>query len=97
METMLRIETRADTPTQVTYALAGKATAEHLPEIVELLTAERGRGRRVTLDLAGLVLADREFVRLLACGEGAGVELLHCPAYVLSWIRCEGEEERKTS
>jgi hypothetical protein len=97
METMLRIETRADTPEQVTYALAGKATAEHLPEIRRLLTAERARGRRVTLDLAGLVLADRDFVRLLACGEGYGVELLHCPAYVLSWIRCEGEEERKTS
>ena len=94
---MLRIETRAETPTQVTYALAGKATREHLPEIVELLLAARERGRRVTLDLAGLVLADREFVRFLACGEGSGVELLHCPAYVLSWVRCEGEEERKTS
>jgi len=94
---MLRIETRAETPTQVTYALAGKATAEHLPEIVELLLSARERGRRVTLDLAGLVFADREFVRFLACGEGSGVELLHCPAYVLSWVRCEGEEERKTS
>lgn len=94
---MLRIETRAETPTQVTYALAGKATAEHLPEIIELLLAARERGRSVALDLAGLVLADREFVRFLACGEGSGVELLHCPAYVLSWVRCEGEEERKTS
>jgi hypothetical protein len=41
-----------------------------------------------------LVLADREFVKLLACGEGAGAELVHCPAYVLSWIRCEGEERK---
>ena len=84
------------TPT-VTYALAGRATQEHLPELIQLLAAERARGRRVTLDLEGLVLADREFVRFLACGEGAGAELVHCPAYVLSWIRCEGEEERKPS
>jgi hypothetical protein len=94
---MLRIETRTDTTSDVTYALAGRATQEHLPELVELLAAERGRGRRVTLDLEGLVLADREFVKFLACGEGSRAELAHCPAYVLSWIRCEGKEERKPS
>ena len=94
---MLRIETRTDTQSTVTYALAGRATREHLPELIELLAAERARGRRVTLDLEGLILADREFVRFLACGEGSRAELAHCPAYVLSWIRCEGEEERKPS
>lgn len=94
---MLRIETRTDTPSEVLYALAGRATREHLPELIKLLTAERARGRRVTLDLEGLTLADRDFVRFLACGEGTGVALVHCPAYVLSWIRCEGEEERKPS
>jgi hypothetical protein len=94
---MLRIETRTDTTTTVTYALAGRATQEHLPELVELLATERARGRQVTLDLEGLVLADREFVRFLACGEGSRATLAHCPAYVLSWIRCEGEEERKPS
>ncbi len=91
---MLRIETRTDTPSDVTYALAGRATLERLPELIELLAAERARGRRVTLDLEGLTLADREFVKFLACGEGSKVELVHCPAYVLSWIRCEGEERK---
>jgi hypothetical protein len=94
---MLRIETRTDTPSRVTYALAGRATREHLPELIEMLTAERARGRRVTLDLAGLVLADRDFVRFLACGEGSGAALVHCPAYVLSWMRCEGEERKPSS
>lgn len=96
---MLRIETRTDTNTEVTYTLAGKATQEHLPELVELLAVERARGRRVTLDLEGLILADREFVKFLAAGEGSRVELVHCPAYVLSWMRCEGceGEERKPS
>jgi hypothetical protein len=63
---MLRIETRTDTSSDVTYVLAGQ----------------------------GLILADREFVKFLACGEGSKVELVHCPAYVLSWIRCEGEERK---
>ena len=93
---MLRIETQTETPTEVTYALDGRATEEHLPEISRLLASERDRERRVTLDLAGVVFADRAFVRFLACGQGSGLGLLHCPAYVLSWIRCEGEE-RKTS
>ena len=91
---MLRIETRTETTSEVTYALAGKATQEHLPELVELLAAERARGRRVRLDLEGLILADRDFVKFLACGEGSKAELVHCPAYVLSWMRCEGEERK---
>jgi hypothetical protein len=93
---MLRIETQTETPTEVTYTLDGRATEEHLPELLKLLAAERDRQRRVTLDLAGVVFADRAFVRFLACGQGSGLGLLHCPAYVLSWVRCEGEE-RKTS
>lgn len=94
---MLRIETRTDTTSEVLYALAGRATSEHLPELKELLKADRDRGRRVTLDLEGLTLADRDFVRFLACGEGMGIALVHCPAYVLSWMRCEGKEEKKLS
>ena len=46
-----------------------------------------------------LILADRDFVKFLARGEGSQAELVHCPAYVLSWMRCEGCEgkERKPS
>jgi hypothetical protein len=95
---MLRIETRSETPEAVTYALAGQVTLEHLSELKELVSAARAGGRKAILDLAGVVLVDREFVRYLACGRGAGVELVNCPAYVLSWLRCEGEDrERKTS
>ena len=98
---MLRIETRSETTEAVTYALAGQLTQEHLAELKELVAGARATGRRVTLDLAGVVLVDRELVRFFACGtakDAKEIELVHCPAYVLSWIRCEGEEqERKTS
>jgi hypothetical protein len=91
---MLRIETQTETPAEVTYALVGRVTEEHLPELGRLLTAARAAGRRVTLDLAGVVLVDRGVVRFLSTGEGARAELAHCPAYVRSWIRCEGDEEK---
>jgi hypothetical protein len=90
---MLRIETQTETAAGVTYALIGRVTEEHLPELGRLLTTARHAGRRVTLDLAGVVLVDREVVRFLSTGEGARAELAHCPAYVRSWIRCEGDEE----
>jgi len=95
---MLRIEKRSETASAVTYALAGQVTREHLPEIGRLLSEARGHGRRVTLDLGAVMLVDREVIRFLAAGPGTGAELVDCPAYVLSWIRCEGGElERKKS
>lgn len=90
---MLRIEIQTETPATVTYALTGRITEEHLPELGRLLTAAREQGRQVTFDLAGVVLVDRELIRFLSTGEGARAELAHCPAYVRSWIRCEGDEE----
>jgi hypothetical protein len=92
---MLRIETQAETESRVTYALVGRVTAEHLPELARLLTAAHEQGRQVTLDLAGVVLVDRSFIRFLTAGEGMGAELAHCPAYVRSWARCEGTDEGK--
>lgn len=87
---MLRIETRAETTQEITYALAGQVGAEHLPELEALLDGARSQGRRVTLDLAGVLLVEREIVRFLASGAGAEAALANCPAYVLSWILCEG-------
>lgn len=91
---MLRIETQNETDSEVTYALMGRVTEEHVAELGRLLTAARAIGRRVRFDLAGVVLVDRGFVRFLSVGEGAWAELAHCPAYVRSWIRCEGSQEK---
>ena len=90
---MLRIETQTETAAGVTYALIGKVTEEHMPELERLLTAAIQAGRRVTFDLAGVVLVDRELIRFFSTGEGARAELAHCPSYVRSWIRCERDEE----
>ena len=92
---MLRIETRSESDEAVTYALSGQLTQEHLEELRGLVKGARSVGRQVTLDLAGVVLVDRELVRFFACDKAKGIELVHCPAYVLSWMKCEGEEEEK--
>jgi len=89
---MLRLETLSETPREITYALAGQLTREHLPELKRLLVAAHEGGRRIVLDLSGIVLVDRELVRWLASCQCLSVELVHCPAYVLSWMRSEGEE-----
>ena len=93
---MLRLETQSETPQEINFTLAGQLTREHLPELKRLLMTAREGGRRVVLDLSGIVLVDRELVRWLA-SSSLDVELINCPAYVLSWMRCEGcEEETKT-
>lgn len=90
---MFRIETQTETAGGVTYALVGKVTEEHVPELERLLATARDAGRQVTFDLAGVVLVDRELIRFFSTGEGARAELAHCPTYVRSWIRCERDEE----
>ena len=94
---MLRIETRTESTQEVTYALAGQVGAEHLPELSALLAEARAQGRRVTLDLAGVLLVEREAVCFLASGEGAEAALANCPAYVLSWILCEGGRSKRST
>jgi len=70
---------------------------DHIPELDALLSAARTAGRRVTLDLSGVLLVDREFVNYLASGAGADAALANCPAYVLSWILCEGGNSKRSA
>ena len=43
---MLRIETLAETDSDVTFALLGRVTAEHLPEVARLLAEARARRKK---------------------------------------------------
>lgn len=94
---MLRIETRTDTPQEVTYALSGKVRADHIADLDARLAAAQAAGRRVTLDLAGVLVVDRETVTWLASGRGSAATLANCPAYVLSWILCEGGKSKRST
>jgi hypothetical protein len=89
---MLRIEKTAETKTHVRYDLTGKISAEHLEELRRLLAEAVASGRKVTFDLEGVGLVEREVVRFFSRGPGAGIELRHCPGYMREWIRCECAE-----
>jgi hypothetical protein len=56
-------------------------------ETLRELVAREKRG--VSIDLAEVLLADREAVRFLALSEAHGIELKNCPAYIREWVSRE--------
>jgi len=90
---MLRIDPKLQTSSQVVYSVTGSLTADHLPE-VEALVGEAVRlGQEITFDLEGVWLVAREAVSFFSAGAGQRVHLLHAPAYLRQWLKCEGREE----
>ena len=71
----------------VTLRISGRLTAEHL----EVVRVELEDGSVVALDLTEVELVDRDAVKLLVLNEASGIELRHCPTYVLEWITRERE------
>jgi hypothetical protein len=87
---MLRIH-RTSGRTAV-FTISGQLDADHVNELCQLVDAEPAGGVLV-LDLADLVLADRDAVRFLREYEARGrVVLRNCPAYVRTWMA--GESDR---
>jgi hypothetical protein len=76
----------------VVFTISGELDADHVNELCQLVDAEPAGGVLV-LDLADLVLADRDAVRFLREYEARGrVVLRNCPAYVRTWMA--GESDR---
>jgi hypothetical protein len=84
---LLRIQRTVSRP--VVLTISGYLDNENVGELRQLIDAEPN-GAVVTLDLADLVLADREAVRLLRDRErDARVVLQNCPAYIRATIAAE--------
>jgi anti-anti-sigma regulatory factor len=81
---MLRIQrTIGRTPTVLT--VSGRLDVDNVSELRQLLDVVPAG--EVVLDLADLVLADREAVRFLGEREAVGrIVLRNCPAYILRWL-----------
>ena len=85
---MLKIQRTTDRAA-VVLTVCGRLDAENVSELCESLDAIPG-GAAVVLDLADLVLADRDVVRLLRKFEASGrIMLRHCPAYIRIWMAAE--------
>jgi anti-anti-sigma regulatory factor len=72
----------------VVYALAGRFQAEHVPELLALLTSESDQSD-VLMDLKHVKLVDRDVVRFLVETEAGGARLRNCSAYIREWIAQE--------
>jgi anti-anti-sigma regulatory factor len=73
----------------VVFTVSGGLDAENVSALCQLVDAEPA-GAVVVLDLANLVLADRDAVRLLRrCETGGRMVLRNCPAYVRTWMAAE--------
>ena len=63
--------------------LSGRITDEDVDVLRAALEQETGA---VDVDLKDVSLIDREAVKVLAFGEGKGIGLRNCPAYIREWI-----------
>ena len=85
---MLRIQRASDGPV-VVLRVSGRLDATNVSELCEALDAIPA-SIAVVLDLADLVLADREVIRLLRAFERRErIALRNCPAYIRTWMGAE--------
>lgn len=93
---MLKIESVADSPRSVTYAVAGDLNSEHLDVLQRIVTEARKTHNSVVLDLREVTFVDRQSLCYLAGARGSGLRLTHCPAYVRRWIARESAGGRQS-
>jgi anti-anti-sigma regulatory factor len=85
---MLKIQ-RTTGRAAIVLTVSGRLDAENVSELCESLDAISS-GAAVVLDLADLVLADRDVIRLLRTLEASKrIVLRNCPAYVRIWMAAE--------
>jgi hypothetical protein len=87
----LRIQKQSDDH-NTAIRLSGRLVASHRRALSEQMESSSGI---ILLDLEEVTLVDLEIVQFLARCEAAGVELLHCPAYVREWIFRENDRAGK--
>jgi len=85
---MLKIERTTDR-TVIVLTISGRLDAENVSELCQSLAAEPADAV-VVLDLADLVLADRDVIRLLRDLEARErIVLRNCPAFIRMWMAAE--------
>jgi len=85
---ILKIQRATDGTTAV-LTVSGRLNAGNIDELRQSLDA-LPECHAVAVDLADLVLADREAIRFLGDREAAGtIVLRHCPPYIRTWLESE--------
>ena len=85
---MLKIRSMPD-GTAIVLTVSGRLDVGNVSELCASLDAIPV-GTAIVLDLADLVLADRDVVRLLKAFEARdGVAIRNCPAYIRIWMAAD--------
>jgi hypothetical protein len=86
---MLRIQRTTDRRIAV-LTVSGRLNAENLSDLRQSLDTIPAH-ESVVIDLADLLLANREAVRFLGDCEACGrIVLRNCPAFIRRWMAAEG-------
>jgi ABC-type transporter Mla MlaB component len=89
---MLKITTLEETADSVSLVLIGDLSAADLPALEAALQAPRAQQKRILLNLEDVTLVDRIAMKQLCHWKQGGLEVVHLPSYVNSWIRQETGE-----
>ena len=79
------------TDSNIVFTLIGRLESENMADLRRLLAAEPP-GSAVVLDLADLVIVDRDGMRFLRKCERDGIVLRNCPQYIRTWMESEEEQ-----
>ena len=92
---MLKIQ-RATDGAMTVLTVSGRLDADNINELRQSLDT-LPEGDPVAIDLADLLLADREAIRFLGDREASGqIMLRHCPPYIRTCLELGGEPYRCT-
>ncbi len=91
---MLKIETSSPAADVLTITISGRVAREHLDEIARLVRDGEAAHRRISFDLQGVVLFDRDAVDFFAAGPASSARLVSCPSYLRAWLETVGRAAR---
>ncbi len=94
---MLKIETSSPTPDLLTVILSGRVERDHLAELERLVCEAQAAHRRISFDLKGVSLFDRDAVDFFATGSASAAHLLSCPSYLRAWLDTVRRGARETT
>lgn len=89
---MLKITTLEETADSLSLVLIGDLGAAELPALEAAMQASRAQNKRILLNLEDVTLVDRIAMKQLCQWKQGGLEVVHCPNYVNSWIRQDSGE-----
>ena len=89
-----RVDRVVDGDDRLALYISGQITKQDLGTLRDVVEAEVSA---VAIDLANVVLADRDVVKFLAERESNGTVLRNCPLYIREWVTRERTEMMETN